>query len=273
MPKLVSSKGTTRKASQEKTTNFIHGTVGRKITDISRRSKNLIFKLDDGGIILVHLKMTGQLVYKPDDSDENEKLVWGGHPIEESQNNLPNKHTYLIFKLENGILFYNDIRQFGYLLFYKNEDELLTEKHFVDLGLEPLSEGFTLDYLKLAFKSKKGQLKKVFLDQNVVVGLGNIYADEVAFAAGVKPERLVQSLSDIEVGKIYDSIKKIIKNAIELGGSSVANYVLADGNRGNYAREHRVYKRGGKPCLVCGTILTSIKSAGRTTVFCTVCQV
>lgn len=273
MPKLVSAKGTTRKDSNVKTDAFIQGTAGRKIVDISRRAKNLIFRLEDGGLVLVHLKMTGQLVYKPYDCfKENQELVWGGHPIEQTDKSLPHKHTYLIFKLERGTLFYNDVRQFGYLLFYKNEQNFLNQDHFINLGLEPLDKEFTLEYFEETLKKKKGQLKKVLLEQSVVVGLGNIYADEVAFAAGVKPERLVQSLNQEEISKLYYFTKKIIQNAIDLGGSSVANYVLADGKRGNYAREHKVYKRGGKECLVCGAILTATKSAGRTTVYCTICQ-
>ena len=106
----------------------------------------------------------------------------------------------------------------------------------------------------------------------MVIGLGNIYADEVCFAAGVKPDRSCSSLKSDEVKKLFDSINVIIPLAVDLGGSSIANYLLADGSRGNYAREHKVYNRAGKPCLVCGHTLEKMVLNARTTVFCPICQ-
>ncbi len=271
LPKLISAKGTTRQISEEKTSSFIDGLTNQRIIDIDRRAKNLIFKLENKSILLVHLKMTGQLVYKPNIEDKT-KLIWGGHPIKDSEQNLPHKHTYLTFKLEQGTLYYNDVRQFGYLLFYPNQAEFKQENHFKDLGVEPFDEEFTFEYFLQHLSKKSGQLKKVFLDQTVVVGLGNIYVDEVCFAAGVIPTRMVKSLAKGEIRKLYNAIKYILPKAVELGGSSVANYLLADGSRGNYANEHKVYNRGGKPCLVCGTLLEKVQSSGRTTVYCKVCQ-
>ena len=267
LPKLVSGRGTSRTASEEKTNEFIAGATNKKITDIKRRAKNLIFELSDGGIILVHLKMTGQLVYK-----ENTETVWGGHPIELSDSKLPNKHSYIIFKLDKGNLYYNDVRQFGYLLYFSSYTKLDAEDHFKGLGVEPHSKEFTLEHFKTNLKKKTGVLKKVLLEQSVVVGLGNIYADEVCFEAGIRPMRTIKSLKKIEIENLYKAIKRILPRAIELGGSSVANYLLADGSRGNYANEHKVYKRADLPCFVCGTMLTKVQCAGRTTVYCTICQ-
>jgi len=267
MPKLVSSKGTTRKVSTKKLSEFINGLENTQIMSINRRAKNLIFNLDSQGLFLVHLKMTGQLAFKGDD-----KIVVGGHPIAESEITLPNKHSYVIFELDNGTLYYNDVRQFGYLLYYNSKTELDKERHFDNLGLEPLADEFNWEDFYTRIKSKTGNIKKLFLDQTVVVGLGNIYADEVLFKAGVLPNRTVKSLSKSEIKKIFEAIKLILPKAVELGGSSVANYIMADGSRGTYAREHKVYGRAGKPCLVCGTILEKSVQAGRTTVFCRVCQ-
>jgi formamidopyrimidine-DNA glycosylase len=272
MPKLVSAKGTTRIPSESKTRVFIEGLTGKTIKTITRRAKNLIFEFDNDSILLVHLKMTGQLVFKEDLRSGQNKTVWGGHPIQESNNTLPNKHTYVIFHLTNGTLFYNDVRQFGYLLYYENSVEFAKEDHFNGLGLEPLANEFNFEAFKTELKKRTGQLKKVFLDQKVVVGLGNIYADEVCFEAKVRPTRTIKSLKDVEIKAIYNGIRRILPLAVQLGGSSVANYLLADGSRGNYAHEHKVYGRGGKECVICGAILEKMQFAGRTTVYCRVCQ-
>jgi formamidopyrimidine-DNA glycosylase len=272
MPKLVSSKGTTRIASDAKLQEFIQGILGRTIAGVERRAKNLIFSLNDGGIILVHLKMTGQLVYKGKSGTNKEISVSGGHPIELSENSLPNKHTYVIFNLEHGTLYYNDVRQFGYLLYFPDKQTLESEKHFEGLGSEPLDKDFSFEDCYQKLKTKTGVLKKVFLDQTVVVGLGNIYADEVCFDAMVKPLRRVNTLKKHEIKALYEAIIKILPKAVAMGGSSVANYLLADGSRGNFAREHKVYGRAGQNCLRCGAILQKTVLGGRTTVFCNSCQ-
>jgi formamidopyrimidine-DNA glycosylase len=267
LPKLVSGKGTKREASKTKHREFVLGLEGKTIKQIERRAKNLIFKLSDGGILLVHLKMTGQLAFKG-----KKNLVVGGHPIQESEAKLPNKHSYITFELSNGNLYYNDVRQFGYVLYFKNQLALDNEKHFEKLGVEPLSEDFTLAYFKKTLPKKSGVIKKVLLDQEIVVGLGNIYADESLFTAKILPTRRASSLKPKEIENLYNAITKIMLRAVELGGSSVANYIMADGKRGTFAREHKVYKRAGKPCLICGNTLQKSVVAARTTVFCKVCQ-
>lgn len=267
MPKLVSSKGTTRTVSKTKLAEFINGLEDTTIISIDRRAKNLIFNLNTGAILLVHLKMTGQLAFSG-----SGKTIVGGHPIEESEITLPNKHSYVIMELDNGTLYYNDVRQFGYLLYYSNLAEFEKEKHFENLGLEPLLDSFTWEEFYKKIQQKTGNIKKLFLDQTAVVGLGNIYADEVLFMAGVLPTRTVKSLKKAEIKKIFEAIKVILPKAVTMGGSSVANYIMADGSRGTYAREHKVYGRSGKPCTVCGTTLEKIVLASRATVYCPVCQ-
>jgi len=294
--KLVSGKGTTRKKSELKTSEFINNLVGKKIVDIRRRAKNLIIELNTGEIILVHLKMTGQLVFqskekvgsegrkrKPDrearrlvrpEETTFSELVLGGHPIQESELKLPHKHTYIIFTLSNGTLFYNDVRQFGYVLYFKNEKILDDEKHFEKIGLEPFDENFNLKYFTEKLKEKTTPIKKLLLDQSIVVGCGNIYCDEVLWASSVLPTRPGRSLKSYEIEKIYKNIKSILDKAINSGGSSVANYLLADGKRGNYTDYHQVYQRDGKPCQFprCKGIIQKITFAGRGTHFCPVHQ-
>lgn len=320
--------------------------VGQEFVRIRRRAKNLILEFKSGDILLVHLKMTGQLVFKLENSMENltfnlakqakietktetsldknlgnsqnsntnpkttkkveikmensqknppiltmvlenknlgilenlelrneagaAKIITGGHPIQILD--LPNKHTHVIFELTNGFLFYNDIRQFGYVRFFRKGD-FNEQKHFEKLGVEPLSENFELvEFAKSLAKLKSGILKKVLLDQKIVVGLGNIYCDEVCFAARILPTRNVQSLTKAEIERLFIEIQRIMPLAVKHGGSSIANYLLVDGKRGNYADFHLVYGKYGKFCSVCGNILQKTKIGGRTTTFCSICQ-
>lgn len=268
--KLVSGKGAVRQSNKNKVAEFIENLKGKKIKKIERRAKNIIIEFTSGEILLVHLKMTGQLVFVGKKDKRN--MIFGGHPIQETTDSLPHKHTYIIFTLDNGTIYYNDVRQFGYCLYYKNKQILEEEKHFENLGLEPFEEVFTLEYFIKEMQNKKSPLKKVLLDQSVVVGCGNIYCDEVAFASKVLPQRICSSLTKKELAKLYENIKLILQKAIDSGGSSVANYLLADGSRGNYSDYHQVYGKKGLPCPVCKTTLSSVQLAGRTTVFCPKCQ-
>jgi len=319
--------------------------VGQEFVKIKRRAKNLILEFKSGDILLVHLKMTGQLVFKSGNLMENssfnlekqvknktktktfldtslqnarankENLEWenlendekqtetfsknegknqlkiesnsqsdleieserkairivaGGHPIEVME--LPNKHTHVIFELTDGFLFYNDIRQFGYVRFFR-KGEFDEEKHFEKLGMEPLSEHFELEeFAKSMAKLKSGILKKVFLDQKIVVGLGNIYCDEVCFAARILPTRNVTTLTKAEIERLFIEIQRIMPLAVKHGGSSIANYLLVDGKRGNFADFHLVYGKYGKLCSVCDNVLQKTKISGRTTTFCSICQ-
>jgi formamidopyrimidine-DNA glycosylase len=267
-PKIVSGSGTKRIENTTTVNVFTTELTNEIIENVTRRAKNIIITMRGGKIILVHLKMTGQLVYK----GEGHNTVLGGHPIQESETVLPNKHSHIIFRLTHGILYYNDVRMFGYVLYYPSLRVLQESSHFDNLGLEPLSSEFTLDKFSQSLLKKKGVIKKVFLDQTVVVGLGNIYADEVCFNSHILPSRKVQTLSKAEIEAVFHSIQSILRRAVDAGGSSVANYLLGDGSRGNYARQHKVYGRGQKPCLVCGNILNRDILCARTTVYCTTCQ-
>ncbi len=303
--KLVAGKGTTRKASKQKTKEFVENLENKKIVEIKRRAKNLIFVLNTGEIILIHLKMTGQIVFVPYKSEGNflemnpqeprasrlsrvnllkiseTSITSGGHPIEESETKLPHKHTYIIFELDNGTLYYNDVRQFGYVLYFKAplltsplQREEYPGEHFVGLGVEPFDKSFTLKYFREKLKQKSTPIKKLLLDQEVVVGCGNIYCDEVLWASAVLPTRPAKSLKDSEIEKIYKNILRILDKAINSGGSSVANYLLADGKRGNYTDYHKVYKKQNTKCKFphCTGTIKKISFAGRGTHFCLVHQ-
>jgi formamidopyrimidine-DNA glycosylase len=169
-PKLVSGKGTTRKASPKKVEEFKRGLKDEKFSQVERRAKNLIFRFESDKVVLVHLKMSGQFVYLPSHKasarQANQKVI-GGHPIELSEKQIPNKHTHVIFKMEKGTLYYNDTRMFGYLLYYGSKEAFEKENHFALLGLEPFDQKFTLKYLQEALKNKKGRIKSILMDQKI----------------------------------------------------------------------------------------------------------
>ncbi len=277
-PKLVSGNGTLRKASNKKVKDFELGIKGEKFIAVERRAKNLIFKLTHDKIIIAHLKMTGQFVFKPKSGKQitgglaSPKLVVGGHPIEISESTLPNKHSHIIFTLENGMLYYNDTRMFGYVLYYPSAKAFEKENHFRLYGVEPLDKAFTVKYFTESLKNKKSKIKTVLLNQDIVTGVGNIYADESLFEAGILPTRSASSLSKTEIEKLRNAIVRIMKRAIKVGGSSVATYRLVDNSQGNYAREHKVYGKAGKLCTKCKTKLEKTLINTRTTIFCPRCQ-
>ncbi|MEI7709331.1 MAG: DNA-formamidopyrimidine glycosylase [bacterium] len=270
-PKLVSGKGTLRVASSKKVKEFIKGLKGETFSHVERRAKNLIFRFKSGKVLLGHLKMSGQFAYVPKVSDRK-KVVMGGHPIKISESELPNKHSHIIFELEKGTLYYNDTRMFGYLLYYPSVEAFEAENHFKLIGPEPLEKDFTVEYFKNALASKKSIIKSVLMGQEIVAGLGNIYVDESLFEAKIKPTRTASSLSLPEIKLLHTAIIRIIRKAVELGGSSVATYRLLDMTRGNYAREHKVYGKDGQKCVRCGKPLKKILIQTRTTIFCPNCQ-
>ncbi len=268
-PKLVSGSGTIRSASKNKQVEFISGLTGEKFIAVERRAKNLIFKLTHDKIILAHLKMTGQFVYKAKTGTKN---ISGGHPIEISETTLPNKHSHVIFTLEKGTLYYNDIRKFGYLLYYPNRKSFEKENHFLKYGVEPLEKDFTLKYFSESLKNKKGKIKAVLMAQDIVTGIGNIYADESLFKSKIDPRRSASTLKNAEIKKLHQAIISILKRAVAVGGSSVATYRLLDNSQGNYAREHKVYGKKGKNCPICKKPLSHTLIQTRTTIFCSRCQ-
>lgn len=268
-PKLVSNLGTKRLESASKKLEFETVLPGKQILDITRIAKNLLIHLTDGSIVLVHLKMTGQLVYQ----EKGQNKALGGHPIQASELALPNKHSHIIIELNRGTLYYNDIRMFGYMLYFANFEAVVQTGHFEALGQDPLDTAqFKYEYFYQSLKSKKTLLKSLLLSQSIVTGLGNIYADEVCFEAKILPFRNTSTLTDQEIQALYQAIIRIISRAVAMGGSSVANYIMADGSRGTYVREHKVYGKAGQPCLICGNLLSKKIIASRTTVFCQFCQ-
>lgn len=246
--------------------------VNNEIAEIDRRGKLLIFKLKHGQTsVLVHLKMTGQLIYERDKKGRVE-IVAGGHKMSESDiDGLPNKHTRVAFVFsDGGELFFNDLRLFGYM---KLADQDIVARALKRFGPEPFTKDFTFEYFKTIFKSRKNtNVKALLLNQELIAGLGNIYVDEACWCAGVKPARRVGKVTADEQKKLFACIPKILKEALKHRGTTFRNFLDSNGKKGNYTDFLKAYDRDGLPCKRCKTILKKIKVAGRGTHFCPGCQ-
>ncbi len=246
---------------------FLRAVRGQKITSVGRRGKLLILHLSDNQhYVLLHLKMTGQLIYK-----SKKVMVAGGHQWPPVGNDLPNKYSHVIFSFaDNSQLFFNDLRQFGYLALV-NERKLQTI--LSRYGVDPLEDEFTWEQFRQALDKRKGRLKAVLLDQRVITGIGNIYADEICFHARLLPTRSLSSLSGKEKGALYQAIKHVLARAMRYGGTTFRNYRDTEGGKGNFTQLLKVYKRAGQLCKRCKEhVIMRAVIAGRGTHFCPHCQ-
>lgn len=239
---------------------------GSKVISASRRGKLIIINLSSNHSILIHLKMTGQLVYK------SPKLQYGGgHPNDSLISKLPDKTTRIHFKLDNNSeLFFNDVRKFGWVELIPSDEHHL-HRFISSLGPEPLE----IDYIKFRaalYKFPKAQIKAKLLDQSVLAGVGNIYADESLWAAQIHPQTKITDIPESKLKNLFTELQAVLNLSIEKGGSSSANYIKIDGKTGSYLTFANVYKREGKSCKRCGTELIRTVAAGRGTRLCPSCQ-
>ena len=236
-------------------TRFVRRLRGRTIRSVERRGKYLVMPLDhDGERLVVHLGMTGHLrVWEPEET--------------------PVKHTHFRALLDSGLeLRYDDPRQFGRLLL-GTQDELVAGRAFpAKLGPEPIHGDLTEAEFDKIVKSRRRPIKSALLDQSFLAGVGNIYADEACFRAGIRPSRWTHRLTARERRALYGAIQEVLENSIAARGSSVINYVDAYGLRGTNQEKLLVYGRSGEPCVRCGTPLQGTRLAGRGTVYCRKCQ-
>ena len=241
--------------------------IGAEILKVQRRGKAIIIKLNNGWALVTHLRMTGQMVYR---GEEN----WGaGHPNDDFLNDLPNKSTRVEIDFEDQTkLFFNDQRKFGYMKLLP-EPEIEELSFFQKLGPEPLEDNFTVEIFKERLLKKKNSLiKPTILDQSVIAGVGNIYADEALWRAKIHPETRIKDFLNVDFKNLHESIRFVMNKSIEKGGSTDRNYVNADGSRGNYLEYAAVYHKNGQPCKRCGTEISKIRVGGRGTHFCENCQ-
>ena len=228
---------------------FARDLPGRRLVALDRRGKYLVFHLDNGSLFVVHLGMTGQLLHKlPSDPER--------------------PHTHAVLELDNGTeLRYSDPRQFGRLLL-GTEEELVAARALPKLGPEPLDPAFTARELHRRLAGRRAPLKLLLLDQSIIAGVGNIYADEACYRAGIRPDRPAGRLSRARVERLLRALREVLVMGIENRGSSVDDYVDVYGAKGRQQEELQVYGRGGRPCPRCGRPLTLIRLGGRATVFC-----
>lgn len=240
--------------------------VGQKIVSIGRRAKVLIFELNNDKYLLFHLKMTGQLIYI-----DHSKRIAGGHADHDWHAELPNAHTRIIFDFgAEQKLYFNDLRKFGWARVFTKAE---MDDYLAKYGPEPLP-ALNLKYLKTrAARMPRSAIKKFLMDQGVISGIGNIYADETLFAARIHPRRLVGSITDTEWENIAGEAQRILKLAIEKGGTTDSDYVNANGEKGGMQDFLQVYHKAGEPCPSnCGGTIERIVVGGRGTHFCPICQ-
>ncbi len=238
--------------------------IGAKVAAVRRRAKVLIIDLDSGYSLVVHLKMTGQLVYR-DGLDD----FGAGHPNGSLLGELPDKSTRVDITFDDeSHLYFNDQRKFGWMRLMPTVG--VPELPFMQkVGPEPLEDDFTPEVFAARISRRpRSAIKAVILDQTVLAGVGNIYADEALWGAKIHPLTTVEKLTKREIKSLYTEICYVLNMSIEKGGSSSRNYVNADGGRGKYLDFARAYKRDRQACARCGTILIKIRAAGRGTHIC-----
>jgi len=233
------------------------------IKGVRRFGKILVIDLISKKSILVHLKMTGQLVY------EGRKKFAGD--LKKGSLEVPNKYTRLIFYLNKGKLYFNDLRKFGYLKLVAT-DNLKKTPEIKNLGLEPLDKGFNSDFLQQVLEKTKRPVKVVLMDQGKIAGVGNIYANEALFWAKVRPQRPANTLTKRETKRLVESVRKVIKEGIALKGASENTYVDLFGAKGSFMKKVMVYQRAGKRCYLCGARIKKIVLGGRSSFYCPKCQ-
>lgn len=248
--------------------NFSERLVGQEFLQMERYGKLLVFVLAKGWKLAVHLKMTGQLVYRAIDGKVR---AVGGHPIVADLQSLPNRFTRVIFSFaDGGRLFFNDVRKFGYLKLLSAAE---AAKVAAEYGPDPLSKKFSQQVFdQILARRPRQKIKQLLLDQKMLAGVGNIYADEACFYAGIRPQRRVGEITAPERKKLRLALLAVLKKSLAVGGTSAENYVDAWGRRGGFVPLLKVYGREGERCKKCGEKIIKTRLGGRGTHYCPHCQ-
>ena len=223
--------------------------IGQRLTDVARRGKYLVFSLSGSGSLIIHLKMTGSLLIKPGSSE------------------LP-KFARAVLHLDNDTdVIFRDPRKFGVMRLVKDKDSIVSK-----LGPEPLENDFTPQVLAQRLLKRKAPIKALLCDQELIAGIGSMYADEALFAAKIHPLRSGDSLSREEIERLHHAIRQVLLSGINSKGASVSTYFRPDGTKGTAHSEFKVAHCGGEPCPVCGTPIERVVVRNRGTYFCPKCQ-
>lgn len=245
---------------------FARALTGRRFARCERRGKYLLLGFDDGAVLVVHLRMTGRLVYRAPDA------AGAGAGAGDAAAAAPgDRHLHLVIALEGGgELRFSDVRKFGRLWLAAGEGDL--PEGLRRLGPDPLGDGFTLAILERALAGGRRSVKAVLLDQEVLAGVGNIYADEALFLAGIHPARPAGGVSATEAARLLAAVRQVLEEAVARGGTTFSDYRDGLGRPGGYGAALRVYKREGYPCPRCGTPIAKVRLGGRAARFCPACQ-
>lgn len=240
------------------------------IVAIRRFGKALVIDLSNKVSMMIHLRMTGQIIYRAN-AENLQGAFAGGHPTDSFLTELPNKQTRVIFELDRGRIYFNDQRKFGFVKVLPT-DEVEQDAFIAKLAPEPWDMTAQEFYDRLQ-KHKNMVIKAALLDQTVICGLGNIYADETLFDAGIHPESRVGEISLEDAERILIGAKSTMEASIKAGGSTMATYVKSDGTKGNYLELFaQVFQRHGQECRRCGAEIIKMRVAGRGTHCCINCQ-
>ena len=241
---------------------------GLKIEKVKRRGKNILIYLSGNHLLLIHLKMTGHLLYGKWQIKNNKPLSSRKEFLSEKVNS----YIHVIFYLDNGFeLALSDLRKFAKVIFGSVEEiEKLGELH--KIGPEPLNPRFKLNDFKKIISRQKRKIKQVLMDPKIIAGIGNIYSDEILWQARVHPLRPANSLDSKELGGIYKAMKEILKKALKLRGTSTSDFRDLLGKPGSYGLKLLAYQKEGEPCLRCGAIMKRLKVGGRSSSYCPNCQ-
>jgi len=234
---------------------------GKKIKDIQRRGKNIIFKLSEGQSLLVHQKLTGHLLY-----GRWKEGRWQSEEEKHIGEDKMNQYIHLVFFLDNNReIALSDLRKFAKVELASDEE---IKKELEDLGPDPLKISFQ------EFKDtvRKGKIKQALMNQKIISGVGNIYSDEALFRAGIHPLRKVKDLKKKELKNLYQELKRILNKALEVQGTSISDYRTPEGKKGEFEKLLKVYRRKGKKCFNCGAKIERIKIGNRSAHFCPHCQ-
>ena len=248
--------------------NFKKELVNKKIKNIRRRAKFILFDLSGGKTLLIHQKLTGHLLLGKWRKKKNHWESFKENCLSEKTNS----YIHLLFYLDNDqMLALSDLRKFARIELWQTEN-LLSSEEFKNLGPEPLDKNFNLSVFKKCLFGKKGKIKQVLMDQKVIAGIGNIYSDEILFHSKINPFRPVPSLKEKEIKTIYRNIVKVLKKAIKLRGESFSDWRTLEGEKGFFDNYRKVYRREGERCSRCKNVILRKKIGGRSAHFCPRCQ-
>jgi len=241
---------------------------GKKIEEIRRRGKNIIFNLSSGYSLLIHQKLTGHLLFGKWSFKNKKWEPKTRGPLTDRAN----KYIHLMFFLDKGqMLALSDVRKFAKVELWKKED-LDSSIDMEELGPEPLEKDFVFNRFEKIIKRRKGKIKQVLMDQKVIAGIGNIYSDEILWRAKVSPFQSASSLKQQELHRIYSEMKDVLSKAIELEGESFSDFRTLSGEKGRFDLLRKVYQREGEKCSRCGQLIKRAKLGSRSAHFCPKCQ-